>query len=141
MEITAHLSFDGTCEQAFRFYADTLGGTLQTLMRWGQMPMSDIPPELSDKIGHATLRVGAATLMGNDVRHEDYAPLQGFAITLGVPDLEAAERIFDALAADGTVALPLAATFWSLAFGIVVDRFGVTWEINCEQSADGAPAT
>jgi len=86
-----------------------------------------------DKIGHATLRVGAAMLMGNDVRPGDYARPQGCAIALGISDLAAAKRMFDALADGGVITLPLAETFWALAFGAVVDRFGVTWEINCER--------
>jgi len=134
MDITPHLSFDGTCEEAFAFYAATLGGTLQTLLRYRQMPVAaNVPAGFADKIVHATLRVGMATLMGNDVSPGDYARPQGCAIALGISDLAAAKRMFDALADGGVITLPLAETFWALAFGAVVDRFGVTWEINCER--------
>ena len=136
MDITPHLTFDGTCEEAFTFYAATFGGTLQTLLRYRQMPIAgNVPEGFADKIAHATLRVGAAMLMGNDVRPGDYARPQGCAIALGMSDLAAAKRMFDALADGGVITLPLAETFWALAFGAVVDRFGVTWEINCAQPA------
>jgi len=136
MDITPHLAFDGTCEEAFAFYAATLGGTLQTLLRYRQTPIAaNVPAGFADKIIHATLRVGAATLMGNDVTPGDYVRPQGVAVALGMSDLAAARRTFDALAAGGVITLPLAETFWALAFGAVVDRFGVTWEINCERPA------
>jgi PhnB protein len=136
MDITPHLAFDGTCEEAFRFYPAGFGGTLQTLLRYRQMTIpGNVPAGFADKIAHATLRVGAATLMGNDVRPGDYARSQGFAVALGISDPAAAKRTFDVLADGGVITLPLAETFWALAFGAVVDRFGVTREINCERPA------
>ena len=73
--------------------------------------------------------------MGNDVRPGDYTRPQGFAVALGISDPAAAKRTFDALADGGVIVLPLSETFWALAFGAVVDRYGVTWEINCGQPA------
>lgn len=136
MDISPHLTFDGDCEEAFAAYARLLGGTVTFSLRYRDSPMAgDVPPEWADKVVHATLSVGGATLMGSDARPDEFEPMQGFAIVLGVPDPEAARRTFDALADCGTVRLPLAETFWSAAFGVVTDRFGVTWEINCEQPA------
>ena len=73
--------------------------------------------------------------MGNDVPSRGLRAPPGCAIALGMSDPAAAKRMFDALADGGVITLPLAETFWALAFGDVVDRFGVTWEINCAQPA------
>jgi PhnB protein len=124
-----NLSFDGHCEDAFRFYERCLGGTITMLLTWGESPMAgSAPPEWGGKILHATLKIGDVVLTGADV--PAYVPPQGFAIHLGLTDLAEAERIYTALA-DGTVRVPLQETFWALRFGEVTDRFGIPWGINC----------
>ena len=135
MKLSAHLSFDGTCEQAFRFYQQVLNGNLVTLLSYGQSPLAQsTPAEFHERILHATLTVGSFELLGADVLPEQAERPQGFCITLSLPDLERAKQIFAALSEGGTVRMPLQETFWSPAFGLVTDRFGIPWEINCEGS-------
>ncbi len=135
MDISPHLTFDGTCRAAFDEYARTLGGTITFMATYGESPMAtDVPEAWRTRIMHATLTLpGGGTLMGSDARPEEYETPRGFAIAVSVRDPDAARRAFDAFADGGTVRLPLAETFWSAAFGVVTDRFGITWEINCEQ--------
>ena len=133
MRLSTHVSFDGTCEQAFRFYQQVLNGDLVTLLTYGQSPLAQsTPAEFHDRILHATLTVGSFELLGADVLPGQAERPQGFCITLSLPHLERAKEIFAALSEGGSVRMPLQETFWSPAFGLVTDRFGTPWEINCE---------
>ena len=133
MNLTIHLAFDGCCEDAFRFYERCLGGKIITMLRWSDTPMaSQAPPGWSAKILHATLEVDGSRLAGSDSIPGRYDGSKGFHVLLGVHDPAEAERIFSALAESGTVAMPLQKTFWAVLFGVVTDRFGISWEINCE---------
>jgi PhnB protein len=133
MRISTHLMFDGNCEDAFTFYARVFGGTLQAF-RYAGSPMADqAPPGWGDKIMHATLSVGDQELAGADVA--TYQRPQGFAMMINPETPERAAEIFSALAEGGTVVMSLQETFWSPAFGVVTDRFGIQWEINYETAA------
>lgn len=136
---TAYLSFDGDCAEAFEFYADVLDGTVEALHRFGASPMAaSLPPEEHDKVMHALLRLSDGVLMGSDALESQPAPqLSGFHLSLNFDNADDARAVFDALAEDGQVEMPLQATFWAAAFGMLVDRFGVPWMINCE-AAKGA---
>ena len=134
MEVTLHLTFRGQCEAAFEFYAGALGGTIVTMLPYGNSPLAEqVPSEWRDKILHASLAVGDTTLMGADVLPDDYEQPRGFFVTLSIDDPVDAQRKFEALAENGTVRMPIQKTFWSPAFGVLVDQFGVPWEISCEQ--------
>jgi PhnB protein len=102
------------------------------LMTWGDSPMgATAPPDWRGKILHASMTVGDGRLVGADVLPGGYEPPRGFSLLLGMTNLAEAESVFTALAEQGTVSLPLQQTFWAARYGIVVDQFGVTWEINC----------
>jgi PhnB protein len=136
MNLTFHIAFDGCCEEAFRVYERCLGGKIVTVLKWSDTPMAaEAPPGYSDKILHATLALGTSTLAGADSMPGQHEAPQGFHVLLGIPDPAEAERIFAALAEDGSVTVPLQKTFWAILFGTVTDRFGVSWEINCEPSS------
>jgi PhnB protein len=134
MKLNPHLSFGGQCEDAFQFYERCFGGKILTMLTYGNSPMAEqVPPEWRGKIAHATLTVGDNVLMGADVLPDQYERPRGFQVLLGIDDPADAERVFQALSENGTVHMPLQKTFWALRFGVLVDRFGVPWEINCEQ--------
>jgi PhnB protein len=136
MKLNTHLSFNGQCEEAFKFYQKCLGGTIQTMMTWGESPMADqVASELRDKIIHATLIVGESTLSGGDAPPDQYEEPRGFAVTIQVTDSADAERVFHALAEGGKVTMPIQQTFWTVRFGMLVDKFGIPWMVNCEQTA------
>ena len=138
MNLIFHIGFDGCCEEAFRVYERCLGGKIVTLLRWSETPMAaEAPPGYADKILHATLQVGPFTLAGADSMPEQYEAPKGFHVLLNIQDPAEAERIFAALSQGGNITVPLQKTFWAAVFGLVTDRFGVSWEINCE----AAPAT
>ena len=136
MRLTPHLSFDGRCEAAFRFYEQCLGGKILMMMTHGESPMADqTPPEWRSKIMHATIDVGGQVLMGGDPAPEHYQKPQGFGIALHIDRAEEADRIFPLLAENGAVQMPLQETFWAQRFGALVDQFGIPWLINCEKEA------
>ena len=132
MQITPHISFDGNCKEAFLAYQRILGGTITTLMTYGESPMAaQVDAQWHDRIVHASLKLGEFELAGADALTHDFPKPQGFSIILNLPDLAEGQRIFAALAEGGAVHLPFQATFWSPGFGVLVDRFNVPWEINC----------
>jgi PhnB protein len=139
MQMNPYLSFRGDCEAAFTFYAECFGGELGQIFRYGGSPMAgDVPADWGNKVMHATLTVAGQVLMGGDVVPEQYEAPKGFSMSLHMKDTAVADRVFEQLAKDGNVVLPLAQTFWAARFGMVIDRFGISWMINCE--AAGAPA-
>jgi PhnB protein len=136
MKLSPYLTFSGECEEAFRFYEKCLGGRISFLMTYGESPMAkQTAPDWRGKISHGTLICGEQTLSGVDLRAEQYARPQGFSVMLSPDSAEEADRIFHALADNGTVQMPLQETFWALRFGVLVDRFGTPWIINCEKPA------
>ena len=105
------------------------------MLTYRDSPMAEqVPPGWREKIAHATLTVGDLVLMGADVLPQQYERPKGFAVVLGMDDPMDAERIYHALAENGTVQMPLQKTFWAVLFAVLVDQFGIPWEINCEQA-------
>jgi PhnB protein len=136
MKLNPYLFFNGQCEAAFKFYEQCLRGKIEIMMTHGDSPMAQqVPSEWRNKIIHARLIVGDNVLMGSDAPPEHYEQMKGFSVSLMVDDPAEAERIFSALAANGTVRMPLQKTFWAARFGMLVDQFGVPWMVNCEQAA------
>jgi PhnB protein len=134
MQLDPYLNFNGRCEAAFKFYKESLGGKISFMLTYGDSPAADkVSSEWHRKIFHASLMVGDEVPMGADVPPEHYEEPKGFSVTLGVDDPAAAERIFHALAENGTVRMPLEKTSWALRFGMLVDQFGIPWMINCDE--------
>lgn len=132
MHINAHIGFDGQCAAAFKFYEECLRGTIEFMMAYGDSPMADkIDPNFQERIMHASLKVGDQTLMGADAPHAHPSKPQGFCVALSLSDPAEAERIYTALSENGTIQVPMAPTFWALKFGMLTDRFGIPWMINC----------
>jgi PhnB protein len=129
-----NLSFNGQCEAAFKLYERCLNGRITFILTWTESPMAkDVPPEWGSKICHATLVVGNTRLQGSDPAPGSYEAPRGFGIALNPSEGEA-EGLFGALAEAGTVHMPLQKTFWAVHFGVLTDRFGIPWIINCEKS-------
>jgi PhnB protein len=135
MKLNPYLFFNGQCEAAFKFYEQCLGGKIVAMVRHAGTPAEkEVPANWRDKIIHARLVVGDEVLMGSDAPPDRFEAPKGFTVTLGIDDPAEAERVFNALAEKGTVRMPFQQTFWALRFGMLVDRFGIPWMINCEQA-------
>ena len=136
MQLNPYLLFDGHCEEAFKFYERCLGGKIEMMLSHADSPVPEqVSPQWREKIMHGRLVVGDKVLMGSDAPPGYYEETKGFSVSLGVDSPAEAERIFHALAENGTLRMPLQQTFWAVRFGMVVDRFGIPWMVNCEQGA------
>src|SRR6266540_5467259 len=133
MQIQPYLFFDGRCEEALEFYRGALGAEVTMLMRFKDSPDPHepgmCPPGAGDKVMHMSFRIGDTTVMASDGRCEGRPSFQGFALSLAVGSEAEADRRFAALADGGQVQMPLSQTFFSPRFGMVADRFGVSWMV------------
>ena len=133
MQVQPYLFFDGRCEEAVEFYRTKLGAEVQNLMRFRDSPQPHqpgmIPPGAENKVMHTSLRIGDTTVMASDGRCQGQPNFQGFALSLTAANDAEADRWFAALGDGGQVQMPLAKTFFASRFGMLADRFGVSWMI------------
>lgn len=133
MKINPYLNFNGTCAEALRFYAKILGGKDLQIMTFRDSPIAgDVAANEKDLVMHARFSAGDTIIMGSDAPGGRYNKPQGYAVSIGVDMPEDAERIFAALSEGGTIGMPIGETFWAKRFGMVTDRFGTHWMVNCE---------
>lgn len=139
MQVNPYLFFNGQCEAAFKFYEKLFDGKILAMMPHEDTPAENsVPAEWRRKIIHARMVVGDQILMGSDAPPDRQQKPQGFSVNIGVTDPAEAERIFHALVEGGTATMPIGETFWATRFGMLVDRFGIPWMINCEKAAQKA---
>jgi PhnB protein len=136
--INPYLNFNGNCGEAFNFYKSVLGGEFSVIQKFKDVPSDHPMPEVEgEQIMHVSLPVGQGTiLMGSDRPASMGKPVPGENFSLSLtPETEAeADRLFNGLAAGGKVTMPLAKAFWGAYFGMLTDKFGINWMINCEQN-------
>jgi len=134
MKLNPYLTFNGNCAEAFAFYEKCFGAKIGLMMTWRGSPMeAHAQPDQLDKIMHASMLVGDTPLMGADASAAHYQKPHGITVSIGMTEPAEAERVFAALSEGATVTMPLAETFWALRFGMLTDRFGIPWMINCER--------
>jgi PhnB protein len=134
MQVQPYLFFDGRCEEAIEFYRRAVGAEVTMLMRFKDAPESQEsgacqPPGAADKVMHASFSIGDSTVLASDGRCLGQPNFQGFSLSLTPADEAEAERLFASLGDGGQVQMPLAKTFFSPRFGMVTDRFGVSWMV------------
>jgi PhnB protein len=131
--IQPYLFFDGRCEEAIEFYRRTLGAEEVMLLRFKDSPEPPQPggcaPGSDDKVMHASFRIGSSTILASDGRCQGKPRFEGFSLSFTVASEAEAERVFAALSDGGEVQMPLTKTFFSPRFGMLADRFGVSWMI------------
>jgi PhnB protein len=128
--VEPYLFFNGRCEEAIEFYKRALGAEVAMLVRFKDSPDPGMrPPGAEEKIMHASFSIGATTLMASDGRCEGTTKFEGFSLSLRAADEADADRAFNSLADGGQVLMPLKATFFAQRFGMLRDRFGVSWMI------------
>jgi PhnB protein len=139
MLVQPYLYFGGNCQEAIEFYQDALGAEVQMLMRFKESPEPPppgiIPENWGDKIMHVCLKVGDTLVMASDGCGSEQAGFQGFSLAVTVANEAEADRLFTALGERGRVTMPLAKTFFSPRFGMLVDRFGISWTVVAEAKA------
>ena len=129
--ITPYITFKGNCRQAIEFYKTALGAEVLFVQTFGESPMSSMGP--AENIMHSTIQVGRSTvMMSDDPNPEGDSGGGDISLAIGLNDPEQAKKVFDNLAKGGSVIMPLEKTFWAEAFGMLTDKFGVRWMINCD---------
>lgn len=136
MNVQPYLFFDGRCEEALEFYRGALGAEVTMLMRFNESPEPPppgmVPPGSEKKILHASFRVGETTLMASDGHAQGKPEFKGISLSITVANEAEADRVFAVLGNGGQVQMPLSKTFFSPRFGMVADRFGVSWMVIVE---------
>jgi PhnB protein len=139
MLVQPYLFFGGRCEEALEFYRSAIGAEVEMLTRFKESPEPHgLPDCFEDKVMHASVRIGKTTLMASDGQCDGDQSFEGFSLSITVPDVAEAERVFAALREGGLEVMPLEKTFWSPKFGMIQDRFGVGWMISVERKADAS---
>ena len=133
MLVQPYLYFDGRCEEALDFYRSKLGAEVTMLMRFSDAPQPHPPgmiaPGSENKVMHSSFRIGDTTVMGSDGNCGGAPSFQGFCLSITVKNEPEADRLFAALGEGGKVRMPMSKTFFSPRFGMVADRFGVSWMV------------
>ena len=133
MTIQPYLFFEGRADEAVAFYQKVFGAEVQMLMRYKDSPdpcpEGMIPPGSESKVMHMSMKIGDAVVMGSDGRCSGKPGFQGFSLSYTAKDATDADRVFSALSEGGTVQMPMGKTFFSPRFGMVADRFGVSWMV------------
>lgn len=140
MKVQPYLNFDGRCEEAVEFYKQALGAEVLMLLRLKdspEPPPPGSPPIEGNKVMHVAFRIGDATIMASDCHAGQSVRFQGFSLSLSVKTQAEADRLFAALSQGGRVEMPLSKTFFSPHFGIVTDKFGMSWMVVMEQPGVG----
>lgn len=135
-QLSTYLFFDGNCEEAMRFYAEALGGTVNMMMKHNELPPGEkAPPGSEDKVMHANISIPGGVLMASDAVMGEYEKMQSFYVALTFESVEETRRAYDVLSRDGSIQMALAKTFWSAAFSMFTDRFGTPWMLSCKLPA------
>ncbi len=133
MTLNTYLVFNGQAEEAFKFYAQCLNAQILATFKHADTPAAaHVPADWQDKVMHIALKAGDSVLMGSDAPPDRFKAPQGFSVNIAVDDPAEAERIFAALSEGGKIGMPIGQTFWAVRFGMLVDRYGIPWMINCE---------
>ena len=131
--IQPYLFFDGRCEEALEFYKKTVGAQVEFMMRFKDSPetnpLEGCAPSDPNKIMHANVKIGGSVLMVSDGRCEGKPKFEGFSLSYTCTNEAEAKRVFTALSEGGSVMMPLGKTFFSPAFGMLSDKFGVPWMV------------
>jgi PhnB protein len=135
MQTIPYLLFNGNCEEAFKFYERALGAKIECVLTHEGTPAeAHVAPEFRKKVLHGRINVDGQPIMASDCPPERYNKPQGFSVNLTVQDAGQAERLYRALEDGGHVSMPMQETFWAVRFGMVTDRFGIPWMVNCEKA-------
>jgi PhnB protein len=130
--VNPYIAFKGNCREAIEFYKSALDAELLFSQTMGESPMAGMGP--AENIMHCTIKVGDSTIMMCDDPRPDAVTTGGnISLAIGLNDPERAKKLFENLSKDGSVVMPLEKTFWAEAFGMVTDKFGIKWMVNCDQ--------
>jgi PhnB protein len=130
MKMNTYLNFGGNCEAALRFYEKHLGGKIQSMSTFSNMPgPANAPKGMENKILHARIEIGGTILMASDTPLDRFQPMRSAYLSLSVESNEEAERIYAVLKEGGEIFMPMEETFFAQRFAMLRDQFGTSWMI------------
>ena len=130
MKLHPYLNYGGNCAEAFRFYEENLGGKINFMMTFAQMPdPKQIPPGMENGVLHTSMQLGETVIMASDVPPERFQPMRSAYLSLSVDNDEEAERIYNLLEDGGEIFMPIQETFFATRFAMLRDKFGTSWMI------------
>jgi PhnB protein len=133
MRLVPYLSFNGNCEEALNFYKKNLNGKILAIQRFGDAPMN-VPPAMKKKVLHSSLQFGDNIIMASDsIPKNKIKQGNGMHLSVDVKDVKTINAVFKKMSAGGKVTMPLQDTFWGARFGMLVDKFGISWMFNCDK--------
>jgi len=137
MQLEPYLFFTGgKCEEALNFYKGVFNGEIEGLSRWKEMPKDaggpPVTPETENMVMHASFKSPGVSFMASDATPDKTYGEGSISLSLGTGDVAEAERVFKSLAEGGSVEMPLTDTFWGAKFGMLTDKYGIDWMINCQ---------
>lgn len=136
MRVEPYVNFDGRCEEAIEFYKKAVGARVAALVRFKDQPKVEgcpggvMPAEVDQKVMHVSLEIGETVVMGSDCHCTGRPTFAGISLALSAKDDAEALGVFAKLSEGGKVCVPMGRTFFSSNFGVLTDRFGVTWMVN-----------
>ena len=133
--VKPYIAYRGNCREAIDFYKKALGAEELFSQTYGESPMADMGA--ADAIMHATIKVGDThVMMCDDFHTENFTTGGNISLAVGLNDVDQAKTIFANLSDGGNVTMPLDKTFWAEAFGMLTDKFGIKWMVNCDTPHD-----
>lgn len=136
MQLEPYLLFDGKCEEALNFYKDVFNGQIEGLSRWKEMPKGSDGPQVTaeteNRVMHANFRAPGVSFMASDATPGKTYGEGPISLSIGTEEIPEAERIFNRLAQGGNVEMPMTDMFWGAKFGMLTDKYGIDWMINCQ---------
>jgi PhnB protein len=131
MKLTPYLNFAGNTQEALDFYANALDGQVVYMQRYGDSPMPS-DEDYKNKVMHARLQFGDNLIMVSDAMKGYEVSTEGnIQLSIEMDDVAQQERVFNKMAEGGKVTMPLSDQFWGARFGMLQDKFGVSWMFNC----------
>ena len=132
MELKPYLIFQGNAEAAMNFYIECFQAEIIGINRYDSAPM-DIPENYSNKILHGEIKIGEQSMLFCDILPErPYVQGSNFSMSIDIPQVMEMDKVFNQLAVNGKIEMPLQDTFWGARFGILIDQFGIRWMLNCD---------
>jgi PhnB protein len=131
--VQPYLNFNGNCDEAINFYKDVLGGELLFMQRYGESPMKGMGDD--NHVMHCTLKIGETLIMASDNPPGQPAVVgSNISLAIGSNDAPGSEAMFEKMSEGGNVTMPMQETFWAERFGMLTDKYGVSWMFNCEKA-------
>lgn len=128
MRVESYLKFNGRCDEALAFYKKAVGAKVVMLMRFKDNPDGKMPPNIpGEQVMHCKFRIGDTDILATDCGCTDPLQFEGFQLSISADSGADAERIFNALCEGGRVKMPITKTFFASSFGMLQDRFGISW--------------